>query len=44
MSERNLKVGFVTLSRTTFSVDFARHICKRSAAALAATGVELAKP
>ncbi len=41
MSERNVKVGFVTLSRTTFSLDFARDICKRSEVALAATGVEL---
>ena len=41
MGERNVKVGFVTLSRTTFSLDFARDICKRSEVALAATGVEL---
>ena len=41
MSERNVKVGFVTLSRTSFSLDFARDICKRSEVALAAMGVEL---
>lgn len=41
MSERSVKVGFVTLSRTTFSLDFARDICKRSEAVLTGTGVEL---
>jgi L-fucose isomerase-like protein len=41
MSERNVKVGFVTLSRTTFSLEFARDVCARSEAMLKGMGVEL---
>ncbi|MCL2057450.1 MAG: L-fucose/L-arabinose isomerase family protein [Oscillospiraceae bacterium] len=38
---RNIRVGFVTLSRVTFSLDFAKSIYERSLKILSAMGVEI---